>query len=324
MAHKVSAVLPSASAPDLRRSRLEKLLSQAKPTPAPSEISRTSARRSAPGGAPYPGAPPVRLATGSRQSTAARQLPSRLTSAASALRLTQQSSTPAISPSRPTEERRSQTGSSKAPELGSYIKQLVGDEKGDGMQHWRLVSEVDAIDSLMQESLERHRAAEQKAKQRHVLEEQVREAQKKDNEFKSSRMNWGSKLQADADQWQQEERSRKVLQQEMQRKFNEEQARHAEEGRRRKDEERQQVAALEHSLVQQAEIEKARQEEAEGRRRRKQQEMAKQMADAAKEAQEKKALKKHEEAQKDRPQRLRSRQILRLPHRLQVEEPGTP
>ncbi|CAJ1358480.1 unnamed protein product [Effrenium voratum] len=40
---QVSAVLPSASAPDLRRSRLEKLLSQAKPTPAPSEISRPRA-----------------------------------------------------------------------------------------------------------------------------------------------------------------------------------------------------------------------------------------------------------------------------------------
>eukprot|EP00434_Breviolum_minutum_P030275 symbB.v1.2.026780.t1/scaffold2704.1/size72676/5 len=62
MAHKVSAVLPSGSAPDLRRSRLEKLLTKqaARSTPAPSEISRASSvRRAPPGGAPYVAAPPV-------------------------------------------------------------------------------------------------------------------------------------------------------------------------------------------------------------------------------------------------------------------------
>ncbi|CAK9079783.1 unnamed protein product [Durusdinium trenchii] len=213
-----------------------------------------------------------------------------------------QSSVPALTPQHPTDSSsRAATGGSRKvqEQVGSYIKKLVGDEAGDGMLHWRLVNEMDAIDGLIQDNLERDRAAEQKALQRTVLEEQVREARKKDHDFKSSRMHWGSKIQADAAQWQEEERLKKIRQQETLRKFNEEQARHAEASRRRKDAEAQEVAQLEHAMAQQAADAKRQQELAEEQRRKKQQEMAKQMADAAKEAAEQKVLRKQEEAEKD-------------------------
>eukprot|EP00913_Durusdinium_trenchii_P011954 g11229.t1 len=179
-----------------------------------------------------------------------------------------QSSVPALTPQHPTDSSsRAATGGSRKvqEQVGSYIKKLVGDEAGDGMLHWRLE---------VQDNLERDRAAEQKALQRTVLEEQVREARKKDHDFKSSRMHWGSKIQADAAQWQEEERLKKIRQQETLRKFNEEQARHAEASRRRKDAEAQEVAQLEHAMAQQAADAKRQQELAEEQRRKKQQDMA--------------------------------------------------
>lgn len=301
MAHKVSAVLPSGSAPDLRRSRLEKLLTKqaARSTPAPSEISRASSvRRAPPGGAPYVAAPPVRLPTGASKRSSAH---GRLASAGSEALGAPESSLPALAPQHPTESSsRLPTGASQKVEqqVGSYIKQLVGEE-GDGMLHWRLVNEMDAIDGLIQDNIEKNRAAERKARQRTVLEEQVREARKKDQDFNNSRMHWGSKIQADAAQWQEEERLRKLRQQETLRKFNEEQARHAEASRARKDAEAEEVAQLEREMAQQALDAKRRSELAEEHRKRKQQEMAKEMADAAREAAEQKVLKKQAEAEKD-------------------------
>ncbi|CAL1160607.1 unnamed protein product [Cladocopium goreaui] len=302
MADKVSAILPCrASAPDLRRSRLEKLLEKqaGKSTPAPSEISRASSvRRAPPGGAPYKLAPPVRLPTGASKPSSH----GRLTSAATeALRFpTAESSVPAIAPQHPESSSRLPTGNSRKVEeqVGSFIKQLVGDE-GDGMLHWRLVNEMDAIDGLIQDNIEKHRAAEQKARQRTVLEEQVREARQKDQDLNLSRMHWGTQIQADAARWQEEERLKKLRQQETLRKFNEEQARHAEASRRRRDAEAEQVAMIERDMAQQALDAKRRSEAAEEQRKKKQQEMARQMADAAKEAAEQKVLRKQAEAQKD-------------------------
>eukprot|EP00435_Cladocopium_sp_Y103_P071407 s43_g37.t1 len=296
MADKVSAVLPCrASAPDLRRNRLEKLLEKQQemrgnrplllqklvgPPPSAARLRAghpTSWRR------PYgfPRVPPNQA----RAATESLRLP------------TAESSVPAIAPQHPTESSsRLPTGTSRKVEeqVGSFIKQLVGDE-GDGMLHWRLVNEMDAIDGLIQDNIEKHRAAEQKARQRTVLEEQVREARKKDQDLNLSRMHWGTQIQV----WQEEERLKKLRQQETLRKFNEEQARHAEASRRRRDAEAEEVAQIERDMAQQALDAKRRSEAAEEQRKKKQQEMARQMADAAREAAEQKVLRKQAEAQKE-------------------------
>ncbi|CAE7591663.1 unnamed protein product, partial [Symbiodinium pilosum] len=261
----VSAIMPSASALDLRRKRLEKLLTKATPgpsrvasTPAFSEASRLS-RRAPPGGAPYQGAPPVRiLTTESRHSNKKLLEDSRLCSAGTdAMRSAQLLPSPSSASRKPTASSRLETSSSRKvnPErIGSLVRQLLAGE--EPAANWRLVHEVDAIDGLLQEC-------------------------------------WL------ASRWQEEERLKKAQQQEALRKFNEEQARHAEAGRQRKRAEASVVAQLEEDMAKQAAEAKLRQEEAEERKKRQQQEMAKQMAEAAKQAVEQKALQKQEEAQKD-------------------------
>ncbi|CAE7254339.1 FCPF [Symbiodinium sp. CCMP2592] len=48
--------------------------------------------------------------------------------------------------------------------------------------------------------MQQKQAIERKVRQKNILEEQVREARQKDSEYKSSMMNWGGRMQADADQ----------------------------------------------------------------------------------------------------------------------------
>lgn len=182
---------------------------------------------------------------------------------------------------------------------GSYMNDLVGDENGQGALHWRLVQEMDAIDGLIQENADRQKIQDSKQRQQQLLSEQVAEARKKDNDFRSSMARWGGKLKEDADRFQTEEKSKKIELIEAQRKHNEEMAYYAEDGRRRKQEEAASMARLESDMAKQAQDAKRRQDEIEDRKKRRQKETAQQMAKAAKDAVTQKAETKRLEALKD-------------------------
>ncbi|CAE7765226.1 unnamed protein product, partial [Symbiodinium necroappetens] len=141
MAPKVSAIIPSTSALDLRRKRLEKLLTKAAPgpsrvasTPAFSEASRSS-RRAPPGGAPYHGAPPVRIpTTESRCSNKKLLEDSRLCSAGTDAVRSLQLASPSSASRKPTASSRLATSSSQKvnpDRISSLVRQLLEGEESD-------------------------------------------------------------------------------------------------------------------------------------------------------------------------------------------------
>jgi len=219
------------------------------------------------------------------------------------MRVSRTSSMPALEARQPTDANfrvsanRLATPNSK--KAGSYMKDLVGDENGQGALHWRLVQEMDAIDGLIQENADRQKIQESKQRQQQLLSEQVAEARKKENDFRSSMARWGGKLKEDADRYQTEQKSRKMELMEVQRRHNEEMAYHAEDGRRRKQEEAAAMARLEADMAKQAQDAKRRQDEIEDRKKRRQKETAQQMAKAAQDAVTQKAETKRLEALKD-------------------------
>eukprot|EP00930_Biecheleria_cincta_P011466 TRINITY_DN1142_c0_g1_i3.p1 TRINITY_DN1142_c0_g1~~TRINITY_DN1142_c0_g1_i3.p1 ORF type:complete len:524 (+),score=153.49 TRINITY_DN1142_c0_g1_i3:1076-2647(+) len=322
MPSRIASVAPSSSAPDLRRDRLEKILTKAKP---PSELRRSGPerqdRKRPPGGAPYKSAPPVRDSTATRRNASVTfpeedtheaegvardrmRTPAAAVQAGqeAALRASRTSSMPALAPRQPgntTVGSLRDTATPGTRKAGSYIKQLVGNDEGQGALHWRLVQEMDALDGLIQENVNRQKLVDQQTRQRSNLMEQVQEAKQKDSEYRSSMQRWGGKLKEDAERWQREEQTkRQELRQALQR-HNHAQAQFQEDGRRRRQEEAAMEARLDAEMTMQAQAAKRRQEALEDRKRQRQQETAREMANAAREAERSKAESKRLEAMKD-------------------------
>eukprot|EP00933_Yihiella_yeosuensis_P026558 TRINITY_DN20620_c0_g1_i1.p1 TRINITY_DN20620_c0_g1~~TRINITY_DN20620_c0_g1_i1.p1 ORF type:complete len:530 (+),score=142.44 TRINITY_DN20620_c0_g1_i1:120-1709(+) len=323
-----SSIAPSASAPELRRAKLERLLTKATSSTkgsAPSLGTNPNRKsRKAPGGCPYTGAPPVResalrtspvrrLETANVSFSADQahaiganaMLESRMRE--SGMRATRDSSVPALAARLPNQSGNSQgfntTGTRIATpstrKAGSYIKSLVGDEKGEGALHWRLVQEMDAIDGFVQENMERQLARESKERQRALLQEQVDQARRQQHDMNASMAKWGGRMKADADAYNQEEMRKKEDQREAMRRHNEDQRRHAQDLERRRREELSADARLEADMAKQAAEAKRRQEDADLRKKRKQQETAKAMHEAAQQAVQNRAQMKQQEALRD-------------------------
>lgn len=315
-----SSLAPSASAPQLLsatsgverrsvdRSRLERMLAKAELGGAVALSASIDAevlrKNRAPGGAPFRQAPSVRTTPAQRLASTTVSFPKE-SKIDEDMRLSVSRSFPAPSP--PTAaalSRASGNGLSRAQtpstrQAGQYVKSLLGDDDGQGGLHWRLVEEMDALDGLMNDHVVKKQMAEKKLRQKEDLTAQVQQIKQREADHRQSSMDWRQRLEADANQFEAEQKRKKEQSHRANLKFQEEQTRLIEDLKRRREDERLQKDRDAAELISQDQAALNKQLAADEKRKKFQQKMALEMADAAHSSMKMKVEQKRKEAEQD-------------------------
>mmetsp|Transcript_60042 Transcript_60042/g.131987 ORF Transcript_60042/g.131987 Transcript_60042/m.131987 type:complete len:522 (+) Transcript_60042:126-1691(+) len=187
----------------------------------------------------------------------------------------------------------------RSKKAAAFVKKLVGGSDGQDALHWKLVQEMDAVDSILQDEQTRLRMQQQKEKIQSDLRGQAEQFQRRELDYRQSMKNWGDKLHADANLYKEEEKQKRLQTLETLKEHNAAQAKHVEDLNYRRRQEQLAEARLESEMSRRAQESKRRQDEADEKRKKRQKEMAEETAKAARESIELKAREKREEAMKD-------------------------
>lgn len=187
---------------------------------------------------------------------------------------------------------RAQTPSTR--QAGAYVKSLLGDDL-----HWKLVEEMDAIDSLMKDHTAKRQVAEKKLRQQEELSNQVQEAKRREADNRQSSQGWRQKLEADADDFKNEEQRKKEQSMLNHMKFQEDQTRLIQESQRRRLQEKFQLDQEAAELISLDKAALNKQVAADEKKKQFQQKVALEIADAAIISMKMKAEQKRKDAEED-------------------------
>lgn len=132
-----------------------------------------------------------------------------------------------------------------------HVGRLVGSSDADALP-WKLIHEVDVIDSLLQDQQDRSHRVEMKRQEVEMLTSQKGNLADRRREAHELEIHWGQKLKADAVRYKEEDRQKLQQQQQERKAFWESQDRHAEGIRRARSNVELQARRLEEDRVQES------------------------------------------------------------------------